>query len=513
MKFRIILLLLLLAAYTGQVRGQQAPHPVRATVTVSEDLQPGFKPDGRLFLFLSHNQWAEPRTQTWPGPWNQGDFFAVNMSGLDAENAIALDPSLNWIGTAEWSLDQVPGGEYRIQVLWDQDLEESGINAPGNLYSTVASVTIEDGVELEISLDHQIGERSVADHPLVREVDLVSDTLSAWWGRPVHLKAAVLLPGGYLEDSNKAYPIRYQVAGYGGRYTRVNQLTGDNNFMEWWTSADAPQVINVFLDGEGPFGDSYQLDSDNSGPYGYSLIHELIPHIESSFRGTDDARTRFVDGCSTGGWVSLALQIFYPDWFNGAFSYSPDAINFDNYQLVNIYQDENAFINEFGYLRPIMRDTHGEPMVPWKDFVRFENVLGISNNYLTSGGQICSHTALYSPKGENGLPQPLIDPESGAIDHAVAEHWKEYDLKRYCQNNWEELGPELQGKIFIWMGDMDHFYLNTATRAFAEFIDQTENPRSDAEIIFAPMEGHCSGFSHREVLMRIQKRIDQLQLP
>jgi S-formylglutathione hydrolase FrmB len=511
MNIRIFTLLILGALFLGQVRGQQTGHSVKVKVVVAEELQSHFKPDGRLFIFFGRNQWAEPRTQTWPGPWNQGDFFAVNMSGLDAESNIRADPSLQWTGTADWSLDQVPGGEYRIQVLWDQDLEESGINAPGNLYSTVASVMIDDARELEITLDHQIGPRSVAEHRLVREIDLVSDTLSAWWGRPVHLKATILLPGNYREDSDHAYPIRYNVAGYGGRYTRINQLTGNKNFMEWWTSDEAPQVINVFLDGEGPFGDSYQLDSDNSGPYGYSLIHELIPHIESAYRGTDDARARFVDGCSTGGWVSLALQIFYPEWFNGAFSYSPDAINFENYQLVNIYQDENAFINEFGYIRPIMRDTYGEPMVSWKEFVQFENVLGASDNYLTSGGQICSHTALYGPKGENGLPKPLIDPETGKIDHAVAEHWKAYDLKLYCQENWEELGPKLEGKIFIWMGDMDHFYLNTATRAFAGFINQTENPGSDAEIVFSPMEGHCSKFAHREVLMKIQQRLDMLQ--
>lgn len=502
---------MLFALSMGWAHGQQASHRLKATVVVAKELQSRFNPDGRLFLFLSHNQWAEPRTQTWPGPWNQGNFFAVNMQGLDAGIAIEADPSLDWIGTAEWSLDQVPEGEYRLQVLWDQDLEESGINAPGNLYSTVSSVRIDDAAELEIILSHQIEEQNVMDHPLVREVDLVSDTLSAWWGRPVHLKAAVLLPGNYQEDSNPGYPIRYNVAGYGGRYTRINQLIRDQGFMDWWTSEDAPQIINVFLDGEGPYGDSYQLDSENSGPYGYSLIYELIPHIESAYRGTNDSGTRFVDGCSTGGWVSLALQLFYPEHFNGVFSYSPDAVNFENYQLVNIYRDENAFINEFGYLRPIMRDTYGEPMVSWKDFVQFENVLGVSNNYLTSGGQICAHTALYSPKGEDGLPKPLIDPYSGNIDPAVAEQWKKYDLKYYCQEKWEELGPKLQGKIFIWMGDMDHFYLNTATRAFAEFISQTRNPASDAEIIFSPMEGHCSQFSHRGILVKIEERLDEIR--
>ncbi len=512
MKIKTLLLFLLIAGETCNGYAQQASSPFKATITVSEELRPYFKPDGRLFIFFGKSPYAEPRTQTWPGPWNQGgEFFAVNLRGLEADESIELNGSEGWIGTASWNLPEVPEGDYRMQVLWDQDLVESGINAPGNIYSSVSTVEIGSTAELTFELDQQIGERRVVSHPLVREIDLVSDTLSAWWGHPVHVKASVLLPAGYKEGADIAYPIRYNVAGYGGRYTRVNQLAGDDNFMEWWTSDEAPRIINVFLDGEGPFGDSYQMDSENSGPYGYSLIHELIPRIESLYRGTSTAETRFVDGCSTGGWVSLALQLFYPDQFNGTFSYSPDAIDFSNYQLINIYRDGNTFVNEYGLTRPIMRDVMGEPMVSWEDFIQYENVQGASDTYLNSGGQICSHTALYSPAGENGLPVPLIDPRSGAIDHEVAEHWKKYDLRLHCQENWEELGPQLQGKIFIWMGDMDNFYLNTATRSFSEFIDQTENPESDAEIVFTPMEGHCSMYSHRAVLMKIQERLETLQ--
>jgi len=505
------LLVLLTAGLQFQGSAQQPSHPFSATISIATELQKEFIPEGRLFVFLSHNQWAEPRTQTWPGPWNQGAFFAVNFSGLDAQKGITVNGSQEWIGTADWSLEEVPGGEYRVQVLWDQVVSESDINAPGNLYSTVTTVRIDGPVDLKLNLDRVIDAREVAEHPLIRVVDLVSDTLSAWWGKEMHLKASILLPEGYEEGEGRSYPIRYNVAGYGGRYTRVNELVRDNDYMEWWGSDEAPRVISVYLDGEGPFGDCYQMDSDNSGPYGYALIHELIPYIESKYRGTSGAETRFVDGCSTGGWVSLALQLFYPDQFNGVFSYSPDAVEFQNYQLVNIYRDENAFVNEYGLTRPIMRDTNGEPMVTWKDFVQYENVLGSSNNYLTSGGQICAHTALYSPKGADGLPVPLIDPFTGAIDHSVAEQWEKYDLRLYCKENWESLGPELQGKIFIWMGDMDHFYLNIATRAFADFISQTENPKSDAEIVFTPMAGHCSHYSDREVLRQIGERLSDIQ--
>jgi S-formylglutathione hydrolase FrmB len=507
MKIRILVYYALLIGLTLPVSAQSESNSFFARVTFAEELQNELKPEGRLFLFFNQNSRVEPRAQTWPMPWSKSYIFARNLTGMDA-GEFTIETNADWSATPEWTLDNIPEGSYFVQVLWDQDREESGINAPGNLYSLKQEVEIKGATRVEIHMDQKIEGRSVDEHPLVKVVDMQSESLSTWWGKPVHLKASVLLPAGY--EAGKAYPIRYNVAGYGGRYTRINRTIGNEDFMNWWTSDEAPRVINVFLDGEGPFGDSYQMDSENSGPYGYALIHELIPHIESTYRGTDSPDTRFVDGCSTGAWVSLGLQLYYPKSFNGCFSYSPDAVEFENYQLINIYKDENAFTNEFGYDRPVMRDVNGEPLISMKEFVRYENVLGASNTYLNSGGQMSAHAALYSPKGENGLPQALFDPETGAIDREVAEHWKKYDFKLYARENWAELGPEIQGKVYVWMGDMDHFYLNPATRAFADFLASTENPKSDAEIVFSPMEGHCQRFSHRTVLEKISERLSQL---
>jgi hypothetical protein len=105
------------------------------------------------------------------------------------------------------------------------------------------------------------------------------------------------------------------------------------------------------------------------------------------------------------------------------------------------------------------------------------------------------------------LPSPLFDPLTGEIDRDVAEYWKKYDLKIYLKENWGDIGPRLQGKIWIWMGDMDHFLLNPATRALDEYLKSTSNPKSDAEIIFEPMQGHCSKFSHREILEMIADKL------
>ncbi|MBE0655286.1 MAG: hypothetical protein IH594_15910 [Bacteroidales bacterium] len=293
----------------------------------------------------------------------------------------------------------------------------------------------------------------------------------------------------------------------GGRYTRINNLINDENFMDWWVSEEAPQIIIVFLDGEGPFGDSYQMDSENNGPFGYNLIHELIPYIELKYRGGNNTETRFVYGCSTGGWVSLALQLIYPDIFNGCFSYSPNPVDFQHLLLTNIYKDKNAFINVYGFQQPVRRLLNGKPQISMKDWIQFENVMSSSNSYVNSGYQFGAYSAVFGPRGKNGLPLPLFDPVTGKIDQKVAESWAKYDLKLFCEKSWKVLGPELQGKIYIWMGDMDSYHLNFATRSFDQFLKSTENPRSDAIVEFSPMDLHCTQFSHQRILEQVVNRL------
>lgn len=501
----LILLLFIQIAFA-----QKTAHEISIKVSVDEKLTDSFNEQGRIFVFMSLDSVIKaPRKQLWPNPYNKTEIFARNVDDLKKGDPLLLNFDDEWIGTPEWTFKNVPAREYFVQIVWKQVSGTSHVNEPGNLYSKRKRILVDGPNEFSFVLDKTIEPKKVDDHPLARVVEMKSDTLSKWWGKEMFLKASVLLPRDY--DGTRSYPIRYNVAGYGGRYTRINGVLNDDDLMQWWTSGDAPEVINVFLDGSGPFGDSYQMDSENSGPYGYSLIHELIPYIEDQYRGTQDATYRFVDGCSTGGWVSLALQLYYPDSFNGVFSYSPDAIAFDNYQLINIYKDENAFVNKFGYERPLLRETSGEPILSTRTFVQYENVLGASNTYVDSGDQFGAHTALYSPKGDDGLPQPLFDPFTGKIDSKVAEHWKKYDLKIYARENWSEVGPKLQDKIYIWMGDMDHFYLNTGTRAFDDFLKTTQNPRSNAVIEYAPTEGHCTQFSHKKVLHQIQDRIDEIE--
>ena len=346
---------------------------------------------------------------------------------------------------------------------------------------------------------------AVAPHELVDTLRLESKALTDFWKQPVSIAVSILLPPDYAAATDKRYPVRYNVAGFGGRYDRINRLLGNKEFADWWTSEAAPGVITVFLDGSGPFGDSYQLNSESSGPYGDALIEELIPAIDAAYRTLGDA-ARYTDGCSTGGWVSLALQLFYPETFTACYSYSPDPVSFKRMQLIDMYADSNAFVNRRGLDRPSSRDIYGEPTLLIRDEVAEESAKAPTGSYVTGQGQWGAWNALYSPRGEDGLPLAAFDGVTGAIDSTLVEHWKQYDLLKLVTDNWPTLGPKLQGKVNVWMGDMDNYYLNNALRDFDAYLKTTTAPVSDAVIEFAPMKGHCDEYSHRKILELIGKR-------
>jgi S-formylglutathione hydrolase FrmB len=522
---KVITAVTILANFVGLSCSQDETHSLSFKLSVADELQNEFHSQGRLFICIDKYPDIDPFS------YNMGYgycFFGKNFTQWKAKEILTInsskdwdsyqpsnflindDPEKGWYVQKAWEFENIPDGTYYFQFLWDQNTEESDKSSPGNLYSKTLKVEVNRSMNIEMTLSEIIPPLKLMEHELIKEIQLKSDTLSKWWGKPVILKASVLLPSGFYKNPITEYPIRYDVAGYGGRYTRINSIMTDESFSNWWLSGEAPQLINVYLDGEGPLGDCYQIDSE-MGPYGYALIHELIPYIEEKYRGTQSSETRFVSGCSTGGWSSLALQLFYPEIFNGVFSYSPDPVDFSSFLLINIYNDKNFYINNFGSPQPVARSIDNKIWWTWKELINYERVLSPTNSYLGSRFMTSTYMALFSPKGENGLPLSLFDEETGKIDSTVAEHWKKYDLLLYTKNNWNELGPKLKGKIYIWMGDMDGFFLNGALRNYDRFLKSTENPKSDAVIEFAPMRGHCAVASQRNRIEKAAERLAILQ--
>ena len=262
-----------------------------------------------------------------------------------------------------------------------------------------------------------------------------------------------------------------------------------SSFRTAWMAEDAPRMLLIHLDGAGPYGDPYQVNSANNGPYGDAVTGELIPYVEREFRGTGEPYARGLDGSATGGWVSLALQVFYPDFFNGAWASCPDSLDFRAFQLVDIYGDENAYVDERGAERLSARNLDGSARFTMRHELRMENTLGVDDSWTMSVRQWGAWNATYGPRGEDGRPVPLWNPSTGAVDPAVATRWESYDLRRALEVRWEELAPRLRGKLNIWVGEMDDYFLNEAVQLFDQFL-QTR-PSIEARIEYGVGQGHC----------------------
>jgi hypothetical protein len=269
--------------------------------------------------------------------------------------------------------------------------------------------------------------------------------------------------------------------------------------------------VQILPDGAGPFGDPYQVDSANNGPYGQALTTEVIPYIEKTYRCQGTSKSRFTTGGSTGGWVSLALQIFYPDYFNGCWSQCPDSVTFARYELIDLYGESNAFVNPFGIDRPASRTIDGDTMSTVRQEVLLERAVGRGGRWELCGLDWASWNAVYGPKGKDGLPVPIWDGVTGEINRSAVAHWKQYDLLQVLQSNWSTLGPKLAGgKINIWVGDSDDYFLNAAVRIMKDATAELNNPKFDGTILIEARRGHESGgWTRKEMLDAMADRMSK----
>ena len=475
----------------------------KISVSVSPQMKQQFLKGGRLLLHLTTQNENQPRSKS-------EVTIGVTPADWDGSNRFIIDTKKkNVLINGSDKLIKHFAEKYYCQVVYKQNITDGNENVEGNLYSNIDSFILKSHSTSSLILGSIIQPNVIINHPFVKSVEITSKYLSEFFGSPRKLKAAVLLPSSYFDNPNKQYPICYRAPGLNGRATAVNGMMGRKDFTDWWFSKDAPQVIYVFLDSQGPYGDSYQVDSENNGPCGKALTEELIPAIENLVHYQAASKKRYLAGASTGGWIAVGLQVFYPEFFDGTWAYSPDPIDFEHYGLIDIYHDETIFYNKYGYLQPGRRTTNGEPTFSMKDWIHGENTNSRTGDYRISGGQFGAYNAVFGPKGADGLPSLMFDPITGKIDHEIAKQWEKYDLKKVLEKNWSTLGPKLQGKIWIWTGDMDGLYSNVATRYFKKYLDSTSNPKSDAKISFTPMAGHTAEWNDKAVITMVAEKAAQ----
>jgi hypothetical protein len=491
--------------------------------------------DGRMLLLISDNNEAEPRFQISDGPGTQM-VYGIDVNGLKAgDKAIVADTAF---GYPLRSINDIPPGEYYVQALlhkyetfnlanghtvklpMDQGEGQQWNRSPGNLYSTPRKVRIdpENKEVISIELDQEIPPiAEPEDTKYIKHIKIQSKLLTEFWGRPMYLGAHVLLPEGFEEHPEARYPLAvfhghfpYDFEGFRTDppdpnlepdYSERFQMEGYNkiqqeeayNFYKAWTGPDFPRMLIIEIQHQNPYyDDSYAVNSANLGPYGDAITYELIPYIEQQFRGIGEGWARFLYGGSTGGWEALAAQVMYPDEYNGCFAACPDPIDFQAYTVVDIYNDSNAYYLPSKYkktLRPGHRDYLGHVSSTLQDMNYKELALATNSR---SGQQWDIWQAVYSPTGPDGYPKPIWDKLTGDIDHEVAEYWKEnYDLRHILERDWDKLGPELQGKIHIYCGDMDNYYLNNAVMLMEDFLESTENPYYAGEVAYGDGDEHC----------------------
>lgn len=516
------------------------------------------KQDGRLLLMLANNDKSEPRNQITDAHSTQL-VFGVDVEGMKPGDQITIGADA--FGYPIQSLKDIPAGEYFVQALLnryetfnlktghtvklppDQGEGQQWNRKPGNFYSMPVKVFVDPSKNetIRVVMDQKIPPvTEPTNTKYIRHIKIQSKMLTEFWGRPMFLGAHVLVPEGFDDHPEARYPLmiyhghfpsdfggfsetppdpnmdttdysaRFNIYGY-----RKIQAQEAYNFYKQWTSKNFPRFLIVEIQHATPYyDDSYAVNSASQGPYGDAIMYELLPEIEKQFRGIGQGWARFTYGGSTGGWEALAVQMFYPDEFNGCFAACPDPIDFRAYCLVDIYKDKNAYYYESDFKkteRPGYRNYLGQLTATLREMNYRELALGTKGR---SGQQWDIWEAVYSPQGEDGYPKRLWDKVTGEIDHSVAQYWKEnYDLRYILERDWATLGPKLQGKIHIYCGDMDNYYLNNAVYLMEEFLKNTKNPFYGGEVDYGDRAEHCWNGDHENPNYISRLRYNTMYLP
>lgn len=484
---------------TGSTGGQAADNEtLRFRVTLDEAVQP--EPfTGRFMIFFSESGDPEPR---FGSPLSDLEpVVSVDVENLEPGDPVVLDAgelSRPRARSFPEPMDHWDPQDWHLQVLADRGdrIRRDAARQPGNLYSEVSehSVDPDAGHTIELVADRQVEEpETPPDTEWVQKVEIRSEKLSEFHGRDTYMRAGVILPPGY-HDEERTYPAVYVAPGFGGRHTGAwNWING--HYGQLWRDGEFPMpMLRIVLDPDDRYGNSVFANSANKGPVGDALVQELIPAIEERFRIDARPDARFVKGHSSGGWASLWLQITYPEYFGGTWSTGPDPVDFRYFQLVNIYEHDNAYWDSHGRARPSMR-VGDEIVLSIREENRYEYVTG-------PGGQWLSWFAVFGPRGEDGEPQRLWDPLTGQIDRQVARQWRDYDIRLQLEQNWPELQPHLQDKLHIIGGAEDNFYLELALRELKDFLDEQDH---GGYVEIHP--GDHGSFRTPELMMRIYEEM------
>jgi len=457
---------------------------------------------GRLLLFAEETNAAKADTKDGKVTEIDANPFHPTQTAIAAQEIDRLVPGQTIDVDADmrafpdaWS--KLPAGDYLVQAVLDvhHDYNYLGRDA-GDVVSQVVpvhwpaadvptikleeTVAAKDPWALPDSAPANLRDAAKALREQAQPIDFVSPALTQFWGRDIHMYGYVVLPPGYDASSKQHYPTVYFTHGFTGNKDRLARPMA--YVQAGMASGQMPPMIWVFLDESSATGTHEFADSVNNGPWGQALTTELIPYLESKYHMDGDANGRFLNGHSSGGWATLWLQTRYPKVFGGTWSTSPDPSDFHDFTGPDLYAEHaNVYRKADGTPWPLVRDK-GKVLGTFEQFAQMERVLG------PYGGQLASFEWVFSPRGKDGRPEEMFDRDTGDVNPQVVAYWRDhYDIAHRLQAEWPALKPDLDGKIHLYVGTADTFYLDGAAHKLKAVLDGLG---AHAEFRFVPDRTH-----------------------
>jgi hypothetical protein len=499
----LLALPLLLAALRSAAPAQSPGGPAvfRVTLPAGDSLTGGAPVSGRLIVLMSRSRPAGPDQPLAPGLDPEATWVAAReVTGLRPGASVLVDADSL---AAPRPFSRMPPGRRWVMALLDTGHDANwSFFSPGDLVSPVDSADAQGtrAAPTELVLRHRMPARPLpGGTATVKVVEFTSPLLSAFWKRPVVIRASVHLPPdseAVRTPAGLRFRAVYHVPGWGASL-RTGLTRGPEDVAKMREGGERG-AVHVFFDPAFATGHPVFANSAVNGPWADALVREVVPHLEQRFGLIPDARARFLTGHSSGGWATLWLQVSNPDFFGGTWSTTPDLPDFSDFQGVDVRPGsrDNFYRAADGRPRPLARES-GRDVASIEDFARVETVLG-------PGGQLASFEAVFGPRAPDGGIVPLFDRATGVMDPAVQRAWAAYDVRGLLERGWPTLGPRLRGKLHVLAGGDDTFHLESSTAGLCALLARVDStavceivPGRGHFDLYAPYATYPQGLEHR----------------
>ncbi|EOA89449.1 hypothetical protein ACJQWK_09495 [Exserohilum turcicum] len=507
--------------------------------------------DGRIVLMFAPNG-TDPLDDT-DVTSSPNKIFGKNVYGFGANKTVIFTGGSNGTAATDvfgWpnvSMNDIDPGTYSVQAFltrYETVTRSDGskvslrfpcgdgapnVNGYGSLTTPVTDIKISGGMQtLELTFNNitavpnfdgnEIGgchQGNYADTDFIKYIKIRSKKLSKFWGRDMYVGANVVLPAGYNgNDTKTRYPVIYNqghwtddLGAYGYGSSKKKDFTAAWNAgivpaINTTAARPVPKFITVTFRHETPYyDDSYAVNTANLGPYGDAINEELIPYIEEHFRTIRAPYARIQDGGSTGGWGSIANVIYRPDLFGACFSSYPDSLDFHRHQDIELYSAANAYQRADGSFVPSIR-THENGTEVILATVAQENHWELTFGTASrSFNQWDIWNAVFGVQGYNNYPLEPWDKVTGEIYPEAVEYWKPFDLSHYVVTNFNssrKLGTALAGRIFIYVGTWDNYFLNEGVVEFQKRTGAVGGA-GWANVTILPEKPHGGNYQDRDI--------------